>query len=211
MLGIYKITSPSNKIYIGQSMDIKNRWGRYEKLDCKTQPKLYNSLKKYGVNNHTFQIIFEGETESLLNEKERYYQEFFDVIGKNGLNCRLTETTDRSGNFSSESIKRMSEAQKNRSAETKRKISVANKGHVISQETRKKISQALKNPSLETRIKMSAGQKGKIKTGEHKRKIKEAVLLKVQSDEYKKNTLIGRYISYVKNNCFAFQELFNIQ
>ena len=49
MIGIYKITSPTNKIYIGQSTNIENRWNDYYKMiRCKRQTRLYNSLKKYG-------------------------------------------------------------------------------------------------------------------------------------------------------------------
>ena len=29
MIGIYKITSPSGKVYIGQSIDIERRWKKY--------------------------------------------------------------------------------------------------------------------------------------------------------------------------------------
>lgn len=45
MTGIYKIISPTNKIYIGQAIDIIFRINQYEKLNCKNQRKLYNSLK----------------------------------------------------------------------------------------------------------------------------------------------------------------------
>ena len=38
--GIYKITSPSGKIYIGQSINIKSRWKYYEKLRCNKQFKI---------------------------------------------------------------------------------------------------------------------------------------------------------------------------
>ena len=48
MIGIYKITSPTKKIYIGQSINIEYRIESYKKLiRCKKQIKLYNSLKKY--------------------------------------------------------------------------------------------------------------------------------------------------------------------
>ena len=50
------ITSPLNKIYIGQSINIENRWKQYKRLGCKKQIKLYNSFIKYGVENHTFEI-----------------------------------------------------------------------------------------------------------------------------------------------------------
>ena len=56
---IYKITSPSNKVYIGQSRNISKRINNYSNLNCKKQRKLYNSLKFYGWENHIFSIISE--------------------------------------------------------------------------------------------------------------------------------------------------------
>jgi len=71
MIGIYKITSPSGKIYIGQTMDVGKRKKSYEKLKCKGQPKLYNSLVKYGFSEHIFEIIEECEVAD-LNTRERH-------------------------------------------------------------------------------------------------------------------------------------------
>lgn len=42
--GIYKITSPSGRIYIGSSKNIRRRFYSYKNLHCKDQPKLYNSF-----------------------------------------------------------------------------------------------------------------------------------------------------------------------
>lgn len=91
MTGIYKITSPSGKIYIGQSKNIEKRFGYYKRLECRAQPKIYNSFMKYGVNEHKFEIVEECLIEN-LNFKERYYQELYKTIGEKGLNCILTET-----------------------------------------------------------------------------------------------------------------------
>lgn len=91
MIGIYKITSPSNKIYIGQSINIKKRFKKYKRLDCKSQPRLYKSFLKYGFINHLFEIIEECKFEE-LNIRERYWQDYYDVINEKGLNCVLTET-----------------------------------------------------------------------------------------------------------------------
>ena len=99
MVGIYKITSPSNRIYIGQSINIETRFSRYKSKDCKSQTILYNSFVKYGVENHKFEIITLCYEEQ-LNEFERDFQEAYNVIGKNGLNCMLTKTTDKSGQVS---------------------------------------------------------------------------------------------------------------
>ena len=92
--GIYKITSPNGKVYIGQSIDIQKRFKNYKGLqNCKGQIKLRNSFLKYGTNVHVFEIIEEC-TIDLLNTRERYWQEFYNCISKNGLNCILTQTKD---------------------------------------------------------------------------------------------------------------------
>ena len=59
MKGIYKITSPSGRIYIGQSKDIEKRFSHYKRYKCKSQNFLYNSFKKYKVKNHLFEILAE--------------------------------------------------------------------------------------------------------------------------------------------------------
>lgn len=87
MTGIYKITSITNKIYVGQSIDIERRKNAYRLLCCKDQPALYNSLLKHGFENHTFEVIEECSIE-LLNERERHYQELYNSVN-NGLNCKL--------------------------------------------------------------------------------------------------------------------------
>lgn len=88
--GIYKITSPTSRVYIGQSVNIKKRFRDYRCLNCKKQPALFNSLTKHSSKNHIFEIIEECPKE-LLNKRERYWQDFYDVL-KNGLNCVLTES-----------------------------------------------------------------------------------------------------------------------
>ena len=134
MIGIYKITSPKNKTYIGQSVDIKKRFSAYKRLKCEHQIRLYRSLKKYGVENHKFLIICECEL-SELNDLERHYQEKYNAIGVNGMNCRLTESSDKSGYCSEETklkIKKNSigtRIGRKHSEETKRKIGLAHIGN----------------------------------------------------------------------------------
>ena len=74
---------------------------------CSQQPRLHNSFKKYGIDKHAFEIIEEC-SKDLLNTKERYWQEAFDVLGKNGLNCRLTGTSDKSGKMSEKTKQKLS-------------------------------------------------------------------------------------------------------
>lgn len=57
--GIYKITSPSGSIYIGQSIDIEQRWRSYGRMSEKAQRLLSKSFFHYGFYNHKFEIIHE--------------------------------------------------------------------------------------------------------------------------------------------------------
>ena len=87
--GIYKITSPSGRIYIGESKNIHYRWSKYKILNCKDQHGLYNSFLKYTVERHSFEIVEECSLQE-LKCRERYWQDFYNVL-KRGLNCKLTE------------------------------------------------------------------------------------------------------------------------
>lgn len=94
--GIYKITNKiNNKIYIGQSIDIKRRWSEHKSranekdTNCYNKP-LYRSIRKYGIENFNFEIIEECKVEE-LNEKEKYYIQLFNSLIPNGYNI-LGET-----------------------------------------------------------------------------------------------------------------------
>ena len=172
MIGIYKIISPSNRIYIGQSIKIEDRIKSYKNLKCKEQPKLYKSLLKYGFENHKIEILIECN-ESKLNELERHYQEEYDSI-ENGLNCIYTKTNDRSGKSSEETKLKISLNNtrpflgKKHSEESRLKMSSSLKGNqsrlgaILSEETKKKISDAHngKTHSEQSKLKMSLVRKG---------------------------------------------------
>lgn len=67
---IYKITSPSNKIYIGMTLNIIKRFTMYKNMLCSNQLHIYNSLKKYGWDNHIKEILFISLTKKEAEEKE---------------------------------------------------------------------------------------------------------------------------------------------
>lgn len=111
--GIYKITSPTYRIYIGQSRDLKRRISEYRNSDIKlkSQTRLYNSLQKYGWENHQFDIIEYCSVED-LNCSERFWQDIFDVTGNMGLNCILQECGAKRREFSEELLLKKSESMK---------------------------------------------------------------------------------------------------
>jgi hypothetical protein len=76
MVGIYKITNPKGKIYIGQSVNIPTRKNKYTLNHTKGQPRISRSITKYGWENHIFEIIEECSLEQ-LNEKETYWKQYY--------------------------------------------------------------------------------------------------------------------------------------
>lgn len=174
-IGIYKITSPSGKVYIGQSIDIDNRFKQYKSHYCKKQYVLYNSLKKYGFDNHKFEIITLCDV-SQLNDLERYYQDLYCVLGDNGMNLRLTETNDRFGKLSDELKEKISKNRKGKyylTENDKKHLSIINKGKIFSKETCNKISESKKGCifSEEHRIKLSKAKKGRKFSEETRKKM----------------------------------------
>lgn len=74
MVSIYKITSPSGKIYIGSTWDLKDRIYRYKTNRVKDQIKIFNSIKKHGWENHVFEVIFECDREDRNFQKIKLIQ-----------------------------------------------------------------------------------------------------------------------------------------
>jgi len=128
--GIYKLTSPCGGVYIGQSTDISNRKKYYRTGNCKGQRKVYESILKFGWENHVFEILCECSIE-LLNEKETFYiklHQSFNTI--NGMNL------DSGG------------LEKKQSYETKKKRSESLKGRIFTQEWKDKIGAKSKGRML---------------------------------------------------------------
>lgn len=130
MIAIYKITSPSGHVYIGQSINIKNRWRTYRSVGAKLQPALNRSFLKYGAHNHTFEIIHELPKDiclTILNDFEILYIELYRSCGFNLLNIK-------SGGGGGGKL----------DDTTKKKIGDANRGRKQSERQRKLLSDRMK-------------------------------------------------------------------
>ena len=168
--GIYMIQNLVNgKMYIGQSVDIEDRWERHRRIlrnGKHVNKHLQNSWDKYSEYNFEFIKLLECE-ESDLNMYEEYYIfELMTYDHRFGYN----KTYGGEGGVPTEEIRRkISEAQrgeknpnygKHFSEEHKRKISEANKGKHLSEEHKRKLSEA---------------NKGKHLSDESKRKMRESL------------------------------------
>jgi group I intron endonuclease len=134
--GIYKITNPRGRVYIGQSIDCEKRIFNYLKYNkVGTQKRLKNSFNKYGRENHMFEIIELCDKNS-LNERERYWQEFYKVLTTEGLNCKYVNTNDKSGQLSTIIKNKISNTLKGkkRPEEFRNKMSLLKKDKKLSKE-----------------------------------------------------------------------------
>ena len=177
MKGIYKITSPSGRVYIGQSINIERRFRYYKGIACKEQIKIYNSLLKYGVDAHIFEVLELCETEQ-LNNRERHYQDLYDSVA-NGLNLLYVKSEHFNGGHSEESKKKISDSLKGRvfSEEHKYKIGLGNSRRIKSPETIEKhrLAGLGKIVSAETKQKQSQSRLGNKHSAETKQKIAESL------------------------------------
>lgn len=109
LTGIYKITNPLLQVYVGQARDIFGRFHTYQRKEFRSMGvKLANSIKKFGTDNHFYEIIEECSINELDN-REKYWIKTLNVK-LNGLNSTI------GGNgliqHSEESKKAISEAKK---------------------------------------------------------------------------------------------------
>ncbi len=81
--GIYKITNKQNQMcYVGQAVNVAERWKQHIKRAIGAEPmtnnKLYPAMKKFGVENFTFELIEECSQDK-LNQREDYWQDFYNA------------------------------------------------------------------------------------------------------------------------------------
>lgn len=184
MIGIYKITNIINgKVYIGQADDINRRWYHHKYYYQVKDNLIYRAMRKYGIENFSFEVIEECSIEA-LDEREIYYIEqynsYINAEKSNGYNATLGGSTSRGYRHTEETKEKIREKKKGKklSEETKRKIGEALKGknnffynkHFIGEEN----SMYGKHHSEESKQKMSKSHKGKKLTQEHKDSLKEA-------------------------------------
>jgi group I intron endonuclease len=182
-IGIYGLQNKlkPHKWYIGLSVDIHDRWKTaYDNVSCKTQPKIYRALKKYGINNFNKVILEECDKDELSN-KEIVWIKYYDSKN-NGYN--LTD-----GGYGGDLRSGASN-----SPEHRKNISASKKGKKFSDAHRKALSDAWKRRSPEQnkkygrvfteeeRLKMSEKMKGHTFSKERNKKISDA-LFKHYSDE----------------------------
>ncbi len=177
--GIYIILNIKNgHIYIGQAQDFKFRWSRHKTMlkgRYHENDHLQNAWNKYGEKSFKFKVL-EYCSVDQLDERE---QHFLDVYTDKGICYNIAKDATAPMRGISPS------------AETRRKLSEANKGKQLrkgttaSAETRQKMSDAHKGKtrSAEHCQNLSSALRGLPKSEEHREKLRQANIGKKHSDE----------------------------
>ena len=169
-IGIYKLTSPSGKVYIGQSINIERRWCNHH-MPSSGKGHLQKAIAKYGRKAFIREILktFETRNQRILDLYEEIYILVYDAMNPDvGYNMK---SGGHSSYYSEDARRRMSEAQRKRakpSEETRQRMREGQKlrgSHgPVSQATKDKIAVALtgrsgKKHTPESRKKMSESRK----------------------------------------------------
>ena len=148
---IYKITSPSGKIYIGQTQCLYKRFQNYRKR--KANKYLMKAILKYGLENMMVDILEKDVELGLLDEREQFYLDMLQPFGDNGYNICKKAGTTRGRKRPQEEMKGSSEFNKTKvgelnhfygkrfTEETKQKLREGRIGKKMSEETIRKIKE----------------------------------------------------------------------
>ena len=179
---IYMYTSPSGKIYIGQTINEKSRKNGHKKsIDnpkCKTRFKI--ALKKYGYNNFEYKILIQfkptlkiEKLKRVLNKLEKRY---IEILKSNHPEIGYNLTTGGDSFLHSEESKeKMRQEVLNRSLEWRQKLSNSKK---------KELEENTEESYLYKNLQKGHSRVRKPLTIEHKQKLSDAKKNKKKVAQY---------------------------
>lgn len=87
---IYKCTSPSGKVYIGQTgRTLELRWKEHSKLArCGGNLPLSRAIRKHGANNFTLETVVRCVPDYMINPFEAYWINYYNSL-TSGYNCTI--------------------------------------------------------------------------------------------------------------------------
>jgi group I intron endonuclease len=196
--GIYTITSPSGKQYVGSAVSFKNRWRthlRHLRGGAHHCKGLQRAFDKYGEGSLVFaKVALVPKKDLIAREQEQLDARDADMLYNSYLTAGSALGTKHSDEFKEKCRQRMlgnvqsdetkmrraeSHRGQKRSPETKAKIGAANSaaltGKKLSEEHKKKIGEASKGKkhTEEARAKMSIAMMGKNTGKKHSKETRE--------------------------------------
>jgi group I intron endonuclease len=162
----------NNKIYIGKTKNLKNRWSAHKSLtkNINSNQYIHRAMRKYGFNNFIFSMVQELTSEKEYNIAEQYWICYFNSYdSKYGYN--LTAGGDGSSG-------------RKQSAETRQKISNTKKGTMVGNHN----SFFGKHHSIETKKNISKNNSGLKKSDEFRKQKSISMLGENNHFYHKKHT-----------------------
>lgn len=197
---IYKITNLiNNKVYIGQTNNFERRCGEYQYKVLKNNPcqVIIQAMIKYGIDNFSFEIIFNALSREELNLIEPLFIKQYNSLIPNGYNV---EVGGLCAPISQESLNKISKALKGRPS--------LNKGKPCSEEQKLKTSKTMsgRKYSQERVFKTINSLKGRIAWNKGKYKLSDEQIIAVKQDHRTYKEISKEYcistatISKIKNS-----------
>ena len=175
-IGIYIIRNTiNNKVYVGQSKRLKQRY--YDHIISIKKGKHHNdilqkSFNKYGFDNFEYNIIEEVLDENMLNEREKYWIDFYGGIN-----------SDKVYNLKDPLLNEHSDYVRNKISKANSGENNPNFGNKWTDEMKQELSNSRKGITLEERMgkekadltkeKMRQSQTGRVHPEEVKEKIRQ--------------------------------------
>lgn len=92
---IYKVTNKINgKMYIGQTNNFEKRKREHTTYDINDSCLFHRALRKYGLDNFTWEIIDNAESKKEADMLERYYIEQYRTYKNSGIGYNMTKGGD---------------------------------------------------------------------------------------------------------------------
>lgn len=186
--GIYKIENIiTHNLYIGKAKNIEHRWSQHKSIANYNNitRHLYNSMRQYGIENFTFEIIEEVPLDiydEIINEKEKYWIKYYNAY-EDKENYNYTEGGDGLSGWIPD------EEWKKRMSIIKRKWYQTDKGI----QTKERARQRLKN------------KQGLFKGHRHTEEWKQQHSLDMQGE---KNPNYGKHTQGKKCLCIELNQIF---
>lgn len=147
---VYKYTSPSNKIYIGQTCNSLQKRAEGNGSGYKNSPHFYNAILKYGFKNFVGEILQDNLNSDEADYWEKYYINLYRSYDKNyGYNIALG---GGGFNLSEDTMQKITDRMKNhnpmKNPEIVQKVREKNIGKQISDEQRTNMGNSHKKQVL---------------------------------------------------------------
>jgi len=152
---IYKITFPNGKFYIGQTVNIEERWKTHKKNSKNENHKeaVYNAMRKYGIDKVIFEVIDQAETKEDLSNLEILYIFEYNTYKNGGYNMTYGGDGASGYKFTEEQLKRHKETMNK--PEIRKKLSEKTKEYFSDPKKREEQSERTKKWASENKDKLS--------------------------------------------------------